>query len=232
MLTKLMAFLLALFGVVSTPTTQPSPVPSPTPPPTPPAIIYIKDVPFTAQAPFGKWSDPRQQDGCEEASSLIAVSWARSQALTPQKSLDAILNISHFQSDKYSEFRDTSAADTTKRIIHDYFDYPESLVKNISSAPEIISELAQGNLIIAPMDGRKLGNPYFTPPGPERHMLVIRGYDSTKEQFITNDPGTRRGENYRYPRDVLFAAIRDYPTGYHIPITSVIKNIIVVSKAN
>lgn len=37
-------------------------------------ILY--DVPFAAQAPFGEWSDKRQQDGCEEVSALMAVKWA------------------------------------------------------------------------------------------------------------------------------------------------------------
>jgi len=219
---------MALFNL-STPVPLVTPTPFPTPTPTVKSV-YIENVPFTAQAPFGEWSDPRQQDGCEEASSLIAISWARNQTLTPQKTLDAILKISQFQTDKYDEYRDTSASDTANRIIHDYFDYLQAAVKSISSPEEIVWELAQGHLIIAPMDGQKLKNPFYTPPGPERHMLVIKGYDKEKRQFITNDVGTRRGENYRYPRDVLFSAIRDYPTGYHVSIPSVIKRIIVISK--
>jgi hypothetical protein len=39
-------------------------------------------------------------------------------------------------------------------------------------------------------------------------MLVIVGYDSNG--FITNDPGTRKGEGYRYSFATLMAAIHDW----------------------
>ena len=42
--------------------------------------------------------------------------------------------------------------------------------------------------------------------------------------------GTRLGEGYRYPVSTLFAAIRDYPTGYHEPIERTEKVMIVVSR--
>ena len=80
------------------------------------------------------------------------------------------------------------------------------------------------------MNGQKLGNPFFTAPGPERHMLVVIGYDPEKLEFITNDPGTRQGEAYRYPVNVLWLAIRDYPTGDHEPITEVVKKMIVIGR--
>ena len=59
---------------------------------------------------------------------------------------------------------------------------------------------------------------------------MIRGYDSDKGEFITNDPGTKRGELYRYDQDVLYNAIRDYPSGYHKPITRIEKTMILVWK--
>ena len=39
-------------------------------------------------------------------------------------------------------------------------------------------------------------------------MLVIIGYDHN--DFITNDPGTRRGQEYRYNQDVLLNAIHNW----------------------
>ena len=87
-----------------------------------------------------------------------------------------------------------------------------------------------GNIVIVPANGRVIGNPYFNPPGPARHMVVIRGYDPVTKEFITNDPGTERGENYRYPEAVLYNGIRDYPTGYHKPIVEDKKVMIVVGK--
>ncbi|MFA6436560.1 MAG: hypothetical protein WCW30_05520, partial [Candidatus Gracilibacteria bacterium] len=62
--------------------------------------------------------------------------------------------------------------------------------------------------IVAPFAGRYLGNPYFTGKGPIYHSLVIRGYDET--HFITNDVGTRHGENFIYEYDVLLNALHDW----------------------
>ena len=79
-----------------------------------------------------------------------------------------------------------------------------------------------------PVDGRGL-NPKYKAPGPERHMILIRGYDDDTGEFITNDAGTRKGEKYRYKYEKLFNAIRDYPTGDHVPVVGRIKKMIVVS---
>lgn len=188
------------------------------------------DVPFAPQAPFAEWKDPRQQDGCEEASSLLAVYWARGKALTYQEAKDEILKMSAFQEGKYGSYRDTSAEDTAKRLIDDYFGFEKYEVREIGEVGEIIAEIMKESVVIIPANGRAMNNPHFTQPGPERHMLVIRGYDPEKKEFITNDIGIREGKNYRYPEDVLFTAIRDYPTGDHLPITGNEKRVIVVSK--
>jgi hypothetical protein len=197
---------------------------------------YTKDkiidyqVPFTSQAPFGDWKDQRQQDGCEEASALMAMRWVKGQTLNNTTALKEILAISDFEQKKYGEYRDVALADIISRIFKDYFKYNKvSLKKNIT-IKDIVSELQAGHIVIAPMNGQKLGNPYFTAPGPEMHMLLIRGYDTTTKEFITNDPGTKRGQAYRYKEAVLFNAIRAYNTGYHMPITKIEKNIIIVEK--
>ena len=39
-------------------------------------------------------------------------------------------------------------------------------------------------------------------------MLVLIGYD--ENNFITNDPGTRRGEKYKYPQERVVNAIHDW----------------------
>jgi hypothetical protein len=187
------------------------------------------EVPFIVQAPPNQWKDARYQDACEEATSLMAVSWGRHQSLTPQIANDIIAQISSFQQEKYGEFRDTSAKDTLERIINGYFHYMKAIYIKDASLDDIIQTVYQGKLVIAPMNGRALNNPYFTQPGPERHMVLIRGFDPITKEFITNDPGIGKGEKYRYPQNILYSAIRDYSTGYHIPITKTEKNIIVIS---
>lgn len=190
----------------------------------------LQDVPFTPQAPFGEWSDTRQQDGCEESSSLMAVSWARSEDFDLTEARDIIIAISDYEKEKYGTYKDTSAYDTLNRIIKGYFNYNNARLENNISLDDIRSEIFAGNLVIVPANGRVLGNPYFTQPGPPIHMLVIIGYDVETQEFITNEPGTRHGESYRYDEDILFDAVRDYPTGNHILPEGVEKNMIVVWK--
>ena len=63
--------------------------------------------------------------------------------------------------------------------------------------------------MLVPTAGRELGNPYYKQPGPIYHFLVIRGY--TSKYLITNDVGTRRGEEYKYKFDILINAVHDLP---------------------
>jgi len=191
--------------------------------------ILLK-IPFISQAPFRNWKDIRQQDGCEEASSLMAIKWVRGQTITKDEALATITGASDYLLKKYGEFRDISVKDTVDWIIKDYFNYKKVALKKNVTKNNIISELAQNHAVIAPMNGQALHNPNFTQPGPLHHMLVIRGYDPVKHIFITNDPGTRNGELYQYNEDVLYNAIRDYHTGFQVPDTTVAKDIIIVWK--
>ncbi len=190
----------------------------------------LQNVPFTSQAPYGDWADLRQEDGCEESSSLMAVSWARNETLTRAIALEEILGASDYIQDKYKEYRDISVTDTLNWIIKDYFNYQKAAVKKNVTLDEIIQELNKGNVIIAPINGQAVNNPYFTQPGPPNHMLLIRGYDPVKDIFITNDPGTRHGEAYEYNTSVLYKAIRTYPTGFLEPNNNSSKDVIVVWK--
>lgn len=190
----------------------------------------IANVPFTSQAPFGNWSDQRQQNGCEEASALMAIHWAQGKNLTKQEALTEITKLADWLIKKHGQAVDTSAQDTIDWIFKDYFEYDQVSLMEKATNQKIIQALRQGQLVIAPMNGQKLHNPNFKQPGPERHMLVIRGYDPVSQKFITNDPGTKRGENYQYPAKVVEQAIRDYPTGNHLAITTTTKNVIIISK--
>jgi hypothetical protein len=85
---------------------------------------------------------------------------------------------------------------TTGRVVHDV---------TINS---IKTEIAAGRPVIIPAAGKVLPNPNFKDGGPNYHMLVVKGYDANG--FITNDPGTRLGENFRYTYDALINAIHDW----------------------
>lgn len=192
--------------------------------------LVLLDVPFTAQAPFGDWDDPRQQAGCEEAVALMAMRWVQGRSLTLAEAEKEIIAISDFELKNYGHFHDTSAADTVSRIFKGYFKYNNIELKYDIQKEDIINELSKGNLVLVLANGQKLDNPYYNPPGPLEHALVIRGYDPKTKEFITNDSGTKRGESFRYPDHIVMNAINDYPTGLHEPINEIRKIMIVVKK--
>ncbi len=187
-------------------------------------------VPFTPQAPFGGWSDPRQQDGCEEASVVMAWRWANGEDLTRQEALEEITNMSNWEETQYGSYRDTSAADTLKRLLQEFYGYKGGRVEYDITLQDVKRELAAGNVLIIPFDGQILENPNFLNGGPERHMLVAIGYDDTKKHIITNDPGTRLGQGFTYSYRNFEDSFRDYETGDHEPIVGRRSAMIVVEK--
>ena len=92
----------------------------------------------------------------------------------------------------------------------DYYGYNNIEIRYNISAMDIKRELAKGNLVITPMAGRLLKNPYYTPPGPAYHYMLFKGYDDRAGVFITNDAGTKRGEGFRYKYSVAYNAIHDW----------------------
>jgi len=197
---------------------------------------FIIPVPFSSQAPLANWQDSRQQDGCEEATALMAMAWVKGEGIKAKEKISKaswekkIIALSDFEKKKYGEYRDVTLSDMVKWIFKDYFKYDKISVKPVASAKDILTELEKGRIVLLPMNGRELKNPNFKAPGPVTHMVLVKGYDYKTKEFITNDPGTRKGENYRYPEKIILKAIRVYPTGYHLTVKKIKKEMIVVEK--
>ncbi len=196
------------------------------------SILINISVPFTSQAPLAKWDDARQQDGCEEAVSVMAMAWVnregKTEKIPPLEFEKRILALSDFQQEKYGEFRDTGLEDMLAWIFNDYFNYEKVEIKDVFSPENILNEIEEGKIVLLPMAGRELKNPNFKAPGPPTHMVLVKGYDYESEEFITNDPGTRLGADYRYPKDIVYQAIQVYPTGYHQEVTKRIRQMLVI----
>jgi hypothetical protein len=175
------------------------------PPPLPlPAEVRIA-VPFSPQAPFADWGMP-YQEACEETSLLMVDAYYRQLPFSREDADRAIQELVAWEMEHFGYHEDTTLEEVA-RIAREYLHYRTRILEN-PSLEDIQRELAQGRPVIVPVAGRDLGNRYFTPPGPWYHMLVITGYDGT--HFLTNDPGTRRGEAYQYRYDVLLEAIHDW----------------------
>lgn len=201
------------------PTPTPSNRPSATPTGTPAsANLILHNVPFTAQAPNGEWDNKMLANGCEEASVYMAISWAKGTPITAASARQEILAISNYEQNNHGVWLDTSTEDTFNWIVKDYYGYNNATLKYDITVADIVNELKNGRLVIVPVNGQIIGNPYYTPPGPLRHKLVIKGYDPDTREFITNDPGTRMGNSMRFSESALYNAIWDYRTGDDLPL--------------
>lgn len=192
-------------------------------------VQYV--VPFTSQAPTGDWSRSEFQDGCEEASVFMVMLWREGiKSVTREEARGAMVTLAEFQRERIGHGVDTDVADTARLLLDEKYGIRDYRLDYDFTLEELQLALEDG-LIIVPTNGRALGNPNFTRPGPLQHMLVITGYDREAKEFITNDPGTRKGEGYRYPEQILYDAIREYPTGKHLPMVTERKAMIVVPPA-
>jgi|GEM_PF-1207018 len=186
------------------------------------------DVPFTTQSPLGAWGDPRQQDGCEEAVSLMAIKWVWGENLALEEAEKEILSISEYEKSVYGIYRDTGAEDTMNWIIKDYFQYQNVELQRNITVDDVKLELSKGNLVILPVNGRVLENQYFLKPAPLYHMILVVGYNIQNQAFQAHDPGTQYGKNFVYSESNLEKALQDYYSGYHESITNTEQNMIIV----
>ena len=191
---------------------------------------YINNVLFLVQAPTANWKDEREQDGCEEASAVIVDSWyGGEKEITKDEALKRILDISSWFEENTSGFRDNSIEDVVK-MFNDKLKINTVKILENPTLDDFKKAISENKLILVPTNGQLLGNPYFSGAGPERHMIVLRGYDDKSGEFITNDPGTKRGENYRYSYQTVMNANLAYPSGFHEKIDKIRKAVIVVSR--
>ncbi len=148
--------------------------------------------------------------------------------LTPQTAEDELQSLSTWETEN-GYGMDVSAAEIAK-IAKDKFGMNARVIEEVT-LEKIVVELQAGRPVIVPAAGRELGNPYFSGAGPWYHMLVITGYTKSAfgDKFVTNDPGTKRGEKYAYDAKVLLSAIHDW-TGIKEEIRSGAKRAVVVDR--
>jgi hypothetical protein len=192
---------------------KPSPAPAPKPAPTTatlPVSVNLK-VAFVPQTPLKNWDDTHE-DTCEEASMLmLADVFARGG--TPAEMDAAILAIVDFEKSTVGDWKSTDA-DTTVAVMNAYFKDRgiTAAVRPIVSIDDVKRALAAGSPVMLPASGHLLKNPNFKNGGPVYHMLVAKGY-TADGRIVTNDPGTRLGEDYVYDAATLWDAIHDWNGG-------------------
>ncbi|MFA6474683.1 MAG: C39 family peptidase [Patescibacteria group bacterium] len=168
------------------------------------AVSAFIDVPFTAQAPFGDWSSP-YNEACEEAILVMLHNWADGTSLSADEANNDISSIVAWEMKTYGHHEDTSA-DETARTAREFYNLQAEVSTDVS-ATTIRVAIAQKKPVIVPVFGQALHNPHYRNGGPYYHMLLVVGYEGS--DFIVHDPGTRYGEQYHIPENILIPAIHD-----------------------
>ena len=192
--------------------------------------IITNDVPFVAQAPLGDWSDPRQQDGCEEASVLMAIAWAHNEELGPKQARTDIVAMSDWERNRYGYYQDTGVVDTAERLVNAYVGYTNYTIDTQANVETLITALQSGHIVILPINGQVFEPFHYTPPGPARHMIVVHGYNPETDTFSVHDPGTSQGVNLQVTSATLQNAWRDYASGEQVAIPELPDAMIVIKK--
>jgi hypothetical protein len=166
------------------------------------------EVPFFPQAPDGNWNQP-WQDSCEEAAVLLSYYYAAGRTPAKDEFKKDILTLIDWENKNFGSYRDTDIEQTNLMLKENFgIMNHESRIMIQPSVENLKQELSQGHVIVAPFAGRQLHNPYYSNTGPYYHMMVIKGYD--EKNFITNDVGTRRGQNYKYPYETIMSAMHEW----------------------
>ncbi len=179
---------------------------------TPPSLPYKinNPAPFIIQAPLGNW-DQLHEEACEETSLLIAHYFLEKKKIILSKEAEeAIQKLSSYTKNVFPK-KDDLTIEELKIIAEKFFNHQNWKIINNPDILTIKRELSRGNIIIAPMAGRELHNPFYKNPGPLYHMLIISGYDENKKIFITQDPGTKKGKDFPYPFEKIMVSLHDFP---------------------
>lgn len=180
---------------------------SPQPTSSQPSVLNLP-IPFTSQAPTADWDLVHNED-CEEAVSVMANAYltGNTAVVLPAAQVETEMsNLNNWEDAHFGYHLDTTAAETAQMISAVYG--LKATVQNGYTLQDIKDQLNLHHVVILPEDGQLLGNPNYKTPGPIYHMLVIRGY--TQSGLITNDSGTRRGQNYPYTFQTLYNAGADW----------------------
>lgn len=167
----------------------------------PNALITIA---FTSQAPFAVW-DSFHEESCEEVSFLMVKHYLDKTPLGSAADVDAELH-SMVDYEIANGYGPSITIEELNKIAQDRYNLTGQV--KTATVKNIETDVAAGHPVIIPAAGKLLGNPNFVNGGPNYHMLVVKGYDSS--HFITNDPGTRKGNGYVYTQEVFMNAIHNW----------------------
>jgi hypothetical protein len=191
------------------PSLDPSPTPTPTPSP-PPVSAFIKTVPYTVQAPYGVW-DAAHEEYCEAAAVLmdgLYMGGDRRTRIPPSEADRDMGAIVAWERGMWPGVKDLSLDKVAQDGQHFYNLQP---TLEPATFENVETEIAAGRPVIIPVmthgapGGQKIAPNYGSVN--VYHVILIVGYDSTKQTVITNDAGISQGLDYVYRWSILEAAM-------------------------
>ena len=169
---------------------------------------FLLGVPFTPQAPTANW-DVVHEETCEEASLLMVNAFYHGKPVgrLPAAEVEQeLLSLVDAQKNMFGYFEDTTVSETID-LAQEFYGLQARVLEE-PTREDIKRELLLKHPVILPAAGKLLHNPNFKGEGPLYHMIVIRGF--TRDSFITNDPGTKKGDGYTYTYTTLMEAMHDW----------------------
>lgn len=164
------------------------------------------DVQFFPQAPYWKWHEP-YDEACEEASVILAKNYIKWITQSKEEFNKELLELAEWEMSVFGDYKHTDV-NQTARIIDKFFNISDYKIIDKPSISDIKYELKEWNIIIAPLYGKGLWNPYYSWDWPDYHFIVIKWY--TDKYFITHDVWTSRWEDYVYEIDTIIKNIHDW----------------------
>ena len=165
--------------------------------------IADQTVPFVSQAPYGLWTDP-WASFAEEACAYMTYLWANDQeAPSYEIAGQALLTLRDWETANLGTYKDTDLLQTL-RLFNEFYGLRAELSYDLTRE-NLLAQLDRGKILILPV--QNLENPHYGEPGPVFHMIVVYGYEG--EEFLANDPGTVRGEAYRYEIQKILDHVQD-----------------------
>lgn len=137
----------------------------------------------------------------------MAYHYASGKPVTQGQFKNELLGLIDWENEHLGDYKHTTIVQTAE-MLKEYFGYSDYRILDNPTVEDLKKEIALGHVIVAPFAGRQLNNPFYTGVGPVYHMMVLKGYD--KSHFITDDVGTKRGENFIYPYETIMSAMHEW----------------------
>jgi len=170
-------------------------------------------IPYTSEIPDGKWVAP-WNNACEEASIVMVEQYYlgnKNKTINRTTAKNLMWPLFKYEDKKIKTNADTDAK-FTKLLIDEYTTF-DATIKDNPTLEDIKEEISAGHPVITLHYGFGLKNPLipFRRTGSSYHVMVLKGYDDAKKEFIVNDPGNHTsGLDYRYKYDIIMGTLHDF----------------------